>query len=185
MSCSRISDSTNDYWHKSSTVKLSDNAPAVQFPHCEDVGALKKRWAPKSSEICGSKPDNFPRLNCRKTDSMLSVCYYFAQSTYRLRISTDAVSGYKSIFANSDLLITEAFIWNVRQNCYIKWFQLTLWLPSAGVRIYFFCNIVLWAGDPDRTLHAKTSRQPAARIEQYMQIDTVSRRAGYTYRPSV
>ena len=79
--------------------------------------------------------------------------------------------------------IFSGIIWNSKM--VIKWSSLTLWLPSAGVRIQIFCNIVLWAGDPDRTLHAKTGCQPAARIERYMQIDTVSRRAGYTHiRPA-
>ena len=56
---------------------------------------------------------------------------------------------------------------------------------SRGCGYNFFITLYGEPGDPDRTLHAKMGSQPAAQIERYMQIDTVSRRPGYTHRPSV
>ena len=62
---------------------------------------------------------------------------------------------------------------------------LTLRLLSAGGPDIIFCNNVQSAGDPDRTLHAKSGSQPAVRLERYMKVGTASRRSGYTHRPSV
>ena len=51
---------------------------------------------------------------------------------------------------------------------------------SRGSGYKFF--VTLYGEPAIRTLHAKKGRQPAARIERYMQIDTVSRRPGYTHK---
>ena len=66
-SCSSRPDPTDDHGRKSSTVKLSG------CRHREDIGfALKTKLITKISRnwrIFYSKPDDFPRLTCRKTDS--------------------------------------------------------------------------------------------------------------------
>ena len=51
---------------------------------------------------------------------------------------------------------------------------------QPGIRIEIISNNVQSADDTDRTLHEKTDRQPAVRLERYMKFGTASRRSGYT-----
>ena len=79
--CSRSSrpDSTDDHGRKSSTVKLSSNSPAVRLPILRSIGfALRSKLITKIARNSGSfksKPDDFPRLNCRKTIMRLKVSF--------------------------------------------------------------------------------------------------------------
>ena len=80
--------------------------------------------------------------------------------------------------------LQDIHIWSSQYTLF-EYLTLTLRLLSAGGPDINICNNLQSAGDTDRTLHEKTDRQPAVRLERYMKFGTASRRSGYTHRPFV
>ena len=74
--------------------------------------------------------------------------------------------------------ISKVWLWNLSSEIVMEFCFLSLRLPPSGDPDIIFYKMMPWAGGPARTLPAKRYREPAARLEHYLQNDTVSRRPG-------